>query len=496
MLPSRSMRRILVASFAAIALFLAALALSALRLPSRQIEIPPAPPRAVDADEVAAHLAESIQFETVSHSTDPADLESEAFAGFRRWFEATYPKLHRTLTREIVAGDSLLYTWAGSDPALEPVLLAAHQDVVPAENLERWTRPPFEGRIEDGFVWGRGTIDDKGALIAIAEAVERLIGEGFVPRRTLLLAFGHDEEVGGGRGASAIAALLASRNVRALLALDEGAAVVEGVLPGFTRPVALVGIAEKGSATLEVVARAEGGHSSTPPRETASGILARAIQRIESNPLPGGVVGATRQLFEYLAPETPLYARVPLANLWLFAKPLDWVLSGQPGVNALLRTTTAVTMLSGSPKDNVLPVEAIAGVNFRLLPGDSSDWLLERITEIVDDPRVEVRFKYPPREATAVSPSDGPAFALIQRTVAEIFPDAIFAPFLTVGGTDVRHYAPITDGLYRFAPFTYGAADLKLPHGIDERIAVDALPVAVDFYARFIENASADRGPR
>lgn len=486
------MRKLLAVSLAAFALFLASLALAALRLPSRQIEVAPAPPRAVAADEVATHLAEALRFPTISHSADPAELEAEAFAAFRGWLEATYPNLHRTLGREIVGGDSLLYTWPGTDPKLEPILLAAHQDVVPAENLERWSRPPFEGRIDGGFVWGRGAIDDKGPLIAIADAVERLIGEGFAPRRTVLLAFGHDEEVGGERGAKAIAALLASRGVRALLVLDEGAAVVNGVLPGFAQPVALVGIAEKGSATLEVIARAEGGHSSTPPRETASGILAEAIQRIESNPLPGGVVGVTRQLFEYLAPETPLYARIPLANLWLFAKPMDWALSREPGVNALLRTTTAVTMLSGSPKDNVLPVEAVAGVNFRLLPGDSSEWLLERITAIVDDPRVEVRFKYPPREASPVSPIDGPAFALIQTTIAETFPDAIVAPFLTVGGTDCRHYEPITDGLYRFAPFTFGAADLKLPHGIDERIAVEALPAAVRFYARFIENASAE----
>jgi carboxypeptidase PM20D1 len=485
------MRKLLVGSLVAFAAFIAALGLSALRLPSRQIGVMPVRPRTVDADLVATHLAESLRFQTVSHSTDLEDLEDEAFAAFRGWFEVTYPNLHRTARREIVAGDSLLYTWAGSDPKLEPILLVAHQDVVPAENLERWTHPPFEGRVDGGYVWGRGTIDDKGPLIAIAEAVERLIGEGFAPRRTVMLALGHDEEVGGPRGATAIAELLASRGVRALLALDEGAAVVNGGLPGFAQPVALVGIAEKGSATLEVIARAEGGHSSTPPRETASGILARAIQRIESNPLPGGVVGVTRQLFEYLAPETPLYARIPLANLWLFAKPMDWALSREPGVNALLRTTTAVTMLSGSPKDNVLPVEAIAGVNFRLLPGDSSEWLLERITALVDDPRVEVRFKYPPREASSVSPIDGPAFALIQKTVAETFPDAVFAPFLTVGGTDCRHYAAITDGLYRFAPFSYGPADLKLPHGIDERIAVDALPGAVRFYERFIENASA-----
>jgi len=309
----------------------------------------------------------------------------------------------------------------------------------------------------------------------------------------VLLAFGHDEEVGGRRGAAAVAALLASRGVRALLAIDEGAAVVgSSLLPGMTQPVALIGVAEKGSATLEVVARAEGGHSSTPPRQTASGILARAIQQLEANPMPGGVAGVPRTFFEWLAPEAPLWARVPLANLWLFAGPMDWVLSRQPGVNALLRTTTAVTMLSGSPKDNVLPVEAIAGVNFRLIPGDTGDALRARVEEIVDDPRVAVRFKYPAREASPVSPSEGPAWTLVQRTIGETLGDAIVAPFLSVGGTDCRHYEPVTDALYRFAPFVYGRDDLKLPHGIDERVAVASLPAAVRFYARLIESASGD----
>ena len=478
------------AALAVLVLGIAALALSALRLPSRQLAVAPAPQRTIDADAVAQRLAEAIRHPTISFSDDPAQLQNAAFEAFHVWLAQRYPLLHRTLAVERVGAQSLLYTWRGTDPSLEPILLLAHQDVVPADNAERWTRPPFEGRVEEGFVWGRGAIDDKGALVAICEAVERLIGEGHAPARTVLLAFGHDEEVGGRHGAAEIAALLASRGVRALLALDEGAAVVHGVLPGFDRQVALIGVAEKGSATLELVARAEGGHSSTPPRETAAGILARAIARVEANPLPGGVVGVTRSFFEHLAPELPLPARTVLANLWLFATPLDWVLSRQPAANALLRTTTAVTMLSGSPKDNVLPVEAIAGVNFRLLPGDTAEAVRARVAAIVDDPRVEVRFKYPGREASPVSPIDGPAFALVQRTIGELFPGAIVAPFLTVGGTDCRHYEPVTRALYRFAPFVYGASDLKLPHGIDERIAVASLADGVRFYARFIENAS------
>jgi carboxypeptidase PM20D1 len=474
-----------------LALVAAALVLSALRLPSKQVAVAPAPERAVDADAVARRLGEAIRFPTVSITEGAPEASRAAFDDLHAWLATTYPRLHATLARDGIGGASLLYTWQGTDPALEPIVLLAHQDVVPAENAERWTRPPFGGVVEDGYVWGRGAIDDKGSLVAIAEAVETLLGEGFAPRRTVLLAFGHDEEIGGADGAVRIVEHLQARGVRALLVLDEGAAVVHGLVPGLDRPAALVGIAEKGSVTLEVVARAEGGHSSTPPQETASGILAAAITHIESNPLPGGVVGVTRAFFETLAPELPLLPRTALGNLWLFAKPMDWTLSSEPGLNALLRTTTAVTMLSGAPKDNVLPVEAIATVNFRILPGDTTESVRANIEEIVGDERVEVRFKYAGREASPVSPIDGPAFALVQTTIHETFGDAIVSPFLTVAGTDCRHFAPITAGLFRFAPFVYGPSDLKLPHGIDERIAVASLPGAVRFYARLVENASS-----
>jgi carboxypeptidase PM20D1 len=471
--------------------FLAALTLSALRLPSRQIDVAPAPKRDVDAEAVAQHLAAAIRFPTISFD-DRSRMDPAPFDGLRDWLAATYPAMHRTLALERVGRHALLYTWSGSDPRLEPILVLAHADVVPAENPERWSRPPFEGRVEDGFVWGRGAIDDKAPLVAICEAVERLVGEGFAPKRTVLVAFGHDEEVGGEDGAGAVAALLSSRGVRALLAIDEGSALVHDMLPGLTRTAALVGIAEKGFATMELVATGAGGHSSTPPRESAAGILARAITRLESHPLPGGIGGVSRAFFDHLAPEMPLYARVPLANLWLFAKPMDWALSRNAGVNALLRTTTAVTMLSGSPKDNVLPVEAVATVNFRLLPGDTGEDVLARVERIVGDPRVAVRYKRPPRESSPVSPIDGPPFALVQRTLREVFPDAIVAPFLTVGGTDCRHYEAVTDGLYRIVPFAFGPDDLKLPHGIDERVPVERLPDAVRFYARFVENASSE----
>jgi len=483
--------RTFAAVLASIALLAAGLVANALRPASRQIAVAPAPPAEVDAKSDAEHLAAAIRFPTISFSDDPAELQNEAFEGLHAWIEKTYPKLHGVLTREPVGAQSLLYTWRGSDPSLAPILLLAHQDVVPAENLDRWTRPPFDGRIEDGAVWGRGSIDDKGSLVTILEAVERLVAQGYTPKRTVLLAFGHDEEVSGNHGAGEIAKLLASRGVHAELALDEGSALIHDMLPGMKRPAALIGVAEKGYATLELVALGAGGHSSMPPRESAAGVLARAVSRLESHPLPGGIGGVAKSFFEYLAPELPLYARVPLANLWLFGKPIDWALSRQPAVNALLRTTTAVTMLSGSPKDNVLATKAVATVNFRLLPGDGAEQVRAEVERIVDDPRVTVKFKTPPQESSPISPIDGPAFALLQRTVGEVFPDAIVAPFLTLGATDLRHYEDVTNGLYRFVPFAFGPEDLTLAHGIDERVRVATLPDAVRFYERFITNASS-----
>jgi carboxypeptidase PM20D1 len=488
---ARSLLRGLGVALSLLVLIVVVMTFRALRLPSRQVSVPPAPARAIDADRVAAHLAEAIRIPTVVTSADPEALEAEPFRAFSAWLAATYPRLHGALALERVSEHSLLYSWTGSDPALAPLLLLAHQDVVPAGNPERWTHPPFAGAVADGQVWGRGAIDDKGPLVAICEAVEALLAEGFVPRRTVLLAFGHDEEVGGPAGAVTMAERLAERGIRPALVLDEGYALLErGTVPGFQGLVAPVGVAEKGYVTLDVVARAAGGHSSTPPRATATGSLARAITQLEASPFPISIGGVTGSFFAWLAPELPLPARVAVANADLFAPLLSEPVRREPGVNALLRTTTAVTMLSGSPKDNILPVEAVARVNFRILPGETADSVLARVREIVAAPDVEARFAGEHRDPSPVSPSDGPAFALLQRTISELFPGAVVAPALVVGATDARHYHVAADAVYRFAPFRYGPDDIKLPHGIDERLAVANLADGVRFYARLIENAS------
>jgi len=484
------MKRALILVFVAFVGLMVFLLARALALPSRQVQVKPVPRITLDETALAERLAAALRFETISYQ-DPAALPRGEFDKFQRWLAEAYPLLHARLSLERVSDLSLLYTWQGRNPQLPPILLLAHQDVVPVEAPERWTEPPFAGRIDQGFVWGRGAIDDKSSLLSICEAVELLLARGFQPERTVLLAFGHDEEVGGTNGATQVAALLASRSVHAWFGLDEGGVILTpGVVPGIHAPVALVGVAEKGFVTLDVVAQAEGGHSSMPPRHTAAGILAKAILALEAHPMPGGVGGVTGSTFAYLAPEMPLLGRMLFANLWLFGAPLDALLSSQPSMNAFLRTTTAVTQLAGSPKDNVLPSQAIAGVNFRILPGDTVDLVLRRARAVVDDPRVEVRLRSPAWEPSPVSPIDSDAFALLERTIRESFPEAIVAPSLVVGGTDARHYGEVTKELYRFQPFSLDSSDLKRPHGIDERMATQNYAAAVRYQVQLLQNAA------
>ena len=486
------MRLFVRAALAVVALLAVGLVLllaRALALPSRQLRVEPAPRLAVDAPAAAGRLARAIQFPTVSHQ-DPAEDDPAALVGLQQWLEATYPAMHAALSRERLDGGALLYTWQGRRADLEPVLLLAHQDVVPAD-AAGWTHPPFAGEIADGFVWGRGAVDDKGPLIAICEAVEGLAARGFAPERGVLLAFGQDEEVGGDAGAHRLAERLASRGVHARFAIDEGMGVMaNGVIPGVARPVAGIAIAEKGYLTLDLRVASEGGHSSTPPRHTAAGIVASAVTKLEGDPMPARLGDVAGGFLGYLAPELPIWMRVPLANANLFVPILAPRLSEEPALNALLRTTTAATMLSGSAKDNVLPTRASAAVNFRIAPGDSVAAVVEHARSAIGDPRVEIVVEPSAREPSAVSPIDG-EFALVQRSIGEIFPDAIVVPMLTLGGTDARYYADVSTHLYRFAPFVAGPSELKRIHGIDERAAVDGFADAVRFYTQLIENASA-----
>jgi len=487
------MRRILVAIIAAALVVLAAvLIIRTNRFQSRQLAVEPIPPLLLDTTAAAERLAGALRFRTISNQ-DSTQFDAAEFRRFQDYLRTSFPRLHARLGREITGGFSLLYEWRGSDTTLKPILLMAHQDVVPVEpgTEGRWTEPPFAARISGGFVWGRGAMDDKGNLMALLEAVERLVGGGAAPRRTIYLAFGHDEELGGTRGAARTAALLAGRHVQLEYVLDEGGAITTGLIAGVTAPVAVVGIAEKGYVSLELTAHAAGGHSSMPPAHTAVGMLSAAVARLEANKMPRAIRGATAAMLDYIGPEMPYSRRLALANQWLFGPVIRGSFGATPSGDAMLRTTTAPTIFQAGVKDNVLPSTARAVVNFRLLPGDSVATVLDHARRVVADSQVTVAvLGASATEPSPVSPTSSEDFAVVQRTIRQVAPGTVVTPWLVVGGTDAKHFAGLTPNVYRAGVGVIGPDDLKRVHGIDERVDMKDYARTIAFYVQLIRNSA------
>ena len=484
-------RKIVVISAVGLAILISVVVIRTVRFTSRQLRVDPVSKIAMNERQLAEHLSKAIQFRTVSHG-DAAQFDGKEFLRFHQYLEQTFPHVHSTLTREVIGEYSLLYTWKGQAGQMKPILLMGHMDVVPVEpgTEDQWTHPPFGGRITDGYVWGRGTIDDKVSVLGMLEAVEMLLAQGFHPSRTMYLAFGHDEEIGGLRGAAAIARLLHSRGIELESILDEGGAITSGMVPGVSAPVALIGIAEKGYLSIELTVHSPGGHSSMPPKQTAIGILSTAIQNLERNQFPAEITGATGQLFAYLGPEMPLTERMVFANLWLFGWLVERHLVGSPLTNALVRTTTAATMFTSGVKENVLPAQAKAVVNFRILPGESVQSVIDHVRKTIGDPRVTMTpLKKVLSEPSAVSATESSSFENLHRTIRQIFPDVIVAPWLVVGATDSRHYAQSSHNIYRFIPIQMRPEDTRRFHGTNERIAVENYEDCVRFFMQLIRNS-------
>jgi carboxypeptidase PM20D1 len=486
-------RRVLVALAGLVLLLLAAVAVNTLRQGSRQLDVPPAPPLAIDAQAVADKLAGAVRLRTISSRDDPALNEAE-FRQLHAYLEQRFPLVHARLKREVVGGLSLLFTWTGTDPNAPAVAFLAHQDVVPiAPGTEpAWQVPPFAGQVKDGYVWGRGAWDDKGNLVAQLEAVEMLLAAGFQPRQTVYLVSGADEEVSGARGALQIARLLQQRKVRLDFVLDEGLVITQGLMPGVQAPVAIVGIAEKGYLSARLTATGEPGHASLPPAPgtSAVAVLADALHRIDREQLPAGLRGVAREMFETMAPEMHGFQRVALSNLWLFAPVVRAQLEKSPGSNAMLRTTTALTVVRSGEQENALPGEAEAIVNFRLLPGDSRAAVLEHVRRKAGE-RITVQELPGGYEPTPITSTHSASWQQIQRTLRSIFPDTLVTPGLYVAGSDSRHFVSLTDHIYRFCPVRATAEDLARLHGTNERIAVANLAELVRFYHQLLRNLNA-----
>jgi carboxypeptidase PM20D1 len=491
-------KRVLLALLALLLLLAAAVVVNTLRQGSRQLQVPAAPPLAVDEKGVADTLAGAIRFKTIASYDDPQQNADE-FRKFHAYLQQRFPKAHAVLRRELVGDLSLLYTWQGSDAKARPILLMAHHDVVPISpgTESSWQAQPFGGEVKDGFVWGRGAWDDKAHLISQMEAVEMLLTSGFQPRQTVYLASGADEEVGGERGALQIARLLQSRGVKLDFVIDEGLVITEGILPGLARPAALVGIAEKGYLSVGLKVQGTSGHSSMPPAEgrTAIAMMSDALRRLDNRQLPAAMRGVAREMFETVAPEMSGFSRYALTNLWLFGPLVQAQLEKGASTNAMLRTTTALTVFNAGNKDNVIPGQAEATVNFRLLPGDTREHVLQHVKEQVGSERFEVTPLPFSSEPSPVTPTQSESYQLISRTIRAVFPDAIVAPGLMIAATDSRHFAAISDHIYRFSPVRAKAQDLARFHGTNERIAISNLAELVRFYHQLIRNAASAPSP-
>jgi len=486
------LKRILLGLLLALVALAAVVAVKTWTTPSRQLAVAPAPKLDIDLQAAAKRLAGAIPIRTVSSLDDPAANLAE-FDRLHAYLEQNFPKVHATLKKEVVGQKALLYTWTGSDAAAKPIALMAHQDMVPiAPGTEKaWSVDPFGGEIKDGFVWGRGTLDNKGNLFAQMEAIELLIASGFKPRQTIYLVMGDDEEVSGLRGAQPIAELLKSRGVRLDWVLDEGLLVLDGVLPGLSKPAALIGLAEKGYATFFLSLDTAPGHSSMPPAHSAIGSMSAALARLEANPMPGGIQGVAGQMFGTLAPEMSGINRVMLSNLWLTAPLVEGQLQKSPSSNAMLRTTTALTIVRAGNKDNVLPGRAEAAVNFRVLPGDTIDSVEAHLRKQLGNDEIKIK-RYPGNsEASPVSPTDSTGYRAIEQAVRQSFPDAIVAPGLMTAATDSRHFSIVSDAVFRFSPFRMKNEDLARFHGTNERLAISNYGEMIGFYHQLLRNTSA-----
>lgn len=438
--------------------------------------------------DIASRLSRMIQLPTVS-----AELEcrgSEPFEAFVSLIEELYPRTHELLNRERITDVGLLFHWPGRDGSLDPAVLMAHYDVVPVDESDPWSFPPFEGRIDDGFVYGRGALDDKGPMVVVLDAVENLLASGFTPARDVYLSFGGNEETFGD-AAQVIAQTLHERGITPWLVVDEGGAITDAPLPFVTGAAAMVGVGEKGIATVRISARSEGGHSSVPPPLTAVGRVSRAVTRLTPTTFHAKAPKAIPRMLKLFTPRSrglgrllyPVLAAWPWLNAKVFA-----ALGGEAA--AMVRTTIAPTRLSGGTANNVLPSQASATVNLRLALGETVQGTAKQLRKRIADREITVEV-IEGNDASPESPSDGPQFELISEAVRSSHPEAITVPYVTMAATDARYFHQFCPATYRFAPLMMNAQQRAAIHGIDERVAISELERGEIFHRTLIERLPA-----
>ena len=440
-------------------------------------------PFPVDVDAAVEHLRRMIQLKTVS-SVDESQVDLSEFAKFRALLPTLYPAVYAACEYSEPGRHGMLLKWPGRSSD-QPSVLMAHYDVVPADAAD-WEEPPFEGVIRGGELWGRGTLDTKCTLMGVLEAAESLIARGFVPKNDVYFAFGGDEECMGG-DAPAIVSELERRGVRPAFVLDEGGAIVEKVFPGVDRPAALIGIAEKGSAFMDLTAVGKGGHASAPPARQSVGVLARALDRLARHPMPFVMTAPARELFDLMGRQSSFLYKLIFANLWCFRPALDLICKAGGGeLNALVRTTCALTRLSGAEAYNVLPNQSRAGINARVICGETVASVQKRMEAIIGDADVSVSV-VEGNDPSPVSPTSGEPWERLSAAIRQTYPGVLVAPYLMLACSDSRHYCRICQNVYRFSGMPLSKEQRGMIHNRNERIPLKLISGAVAFFGRVLE---------
>ena len=437
---------------------------------------------AFDRDTVVDNLRRLVQCKTISYKD--ASLEDDAeFEKLIDLLPTLYPRVFATCSFERLADRGLLFCWKGK-ASDAPSVMMAHYDVVPV-NEEMWDKPPFEGIVEDGVLWGRGTLDTKVTFNGVLSAAEHLIGEGYTPAQDIYFAFSGGEEVNGA-GAVHIVDWFETQGITPAMVVDEGGAVVENVFPGVTAPCGMIGIAEKGMMDVEYTTLSGGGHASAPKPKTPVDTLARACRRLVDNPFKAHLTPPVAKMFDTLGRHSNFLYRMIFANLWLFGGVLDLICKKSGGeLNALMRTTVAFTQMSGSTAANVIPPKATMVSNIRLNPMDTMDTAKAYIEKTIADDAVQVNVLHG-INPSRISRADCAGWDKVARAVASTWRGCIVTPYLMVQCSDSRHYGRISDRVYRFSAMDLTSEERATIHGNNERIRLDCACRAVEFYIRLM----------
>ena len=430
-------------------------------------------------DTAALHLSQALQIKTVSFG-DTLPIDTAEFIRFRTFMETTYPLMHQQLEKQSFNLFSYVFKWKGKDTLAKPYVLMAHTDVVPVEAVaeSKWTYPSFSGRIEKDTIWGRGAVDDKSSAIAIMEAVEALLHEGYAPERTIYLAFGHDEEIAGKRGANIFSKWFKEQKINPALVVDEGGMIDSQKFKSVGKPVAVIGTGEKGYTNIDLTVEIPGGHSSQPEKETAIDILNKAIVNVRKEQMPALITPPVLELLSRTSIGS-FSTRMAMANLWLFKGSVVGKMEENKQTNALVHTTLVPTIVKAGIKDNVIPTIAKATFNSRILPGQTSDDVLNFVKQAVNDERVSVtKQTISLIEPSPITPTDHPAFQQVSAIVKKTAPNVLISPYLMIGASDSRYFRSFSDAVLNFTP----VQDAKGFHGIDERIGISDLSRMITFY--------------